>query len=43
MTKATTVLNVCLLFAESGEIVVQKEKMVSMLKVKVDHFFLDSI
>jgi len=43
MTKAMTVLHVCLLFAESGKIVVQKQKMESMLKVKVDHYFSDSV
>ena len=43
MTKAMTVLHVRLLFAESGKIVVQKQKMESMLKVKVDHCFSDSI
>jgi len=43
MTKAMTVLHVCLLFAGSGKIVVQKQKMESMLKVKVDHYFSDSV
>jgi len=43
MTKAMTVLHVCLLFEESGKIVVQKQKMESMLKVKVDHCFSDSV
>jgi len=38
-----TILHVCLLFAESGNIVVQKQKMESMLKVKVDHCFLDYV
>jgi len=38
-----TVLHVCLLFVESGKIVVQKQNMESMLKVKVDHYFSDSV
>jgi len=37
------VLHVCLVFAESGKIVVQKQNMESMLKLKVDHCFLDSV
>jgi len=37
------VLHVCLLFVESGKIVVQKQKMESMLKVKVDHCFSDYV
>jgi len=43
MTKAMTVLHVCLHFAKSGKIVVQKQMMESMLKVKVDHCFSDSV